>query len=582
MARIPGSIVRFGPYEVSWKARELRKYGLKVKLQQKPLQILMLLLERAGEVVTREELREQLWGDEVFIDCECSLSAAINKLREALNDSPTKPRFVETLPRQGYRFIGTPVEVKTTSPPEGRPMLAVLPFENLSGDPSEDFFSDGLTEEMILQLGRLHPERLGVIARTSIMQYKGTNKNLEEIGRELGVGYVLEGSVRRAGGRVRITAQLVQVNDQTSLWAESYDRDLSDILALQSEVAQAVAREIKIKLTPQEQARLSAPITVTPAAYEAYLKGRYFGNKVTEDGYKKSLEYFKQAVHQDPYLALAHAGVADTYIFSADTGVDALPPQEAMPKAKAAATKALEIDPTLAAPHASLAMVAWRYHWDWKEAEREFRSAIQLNPNYPTAHLMYCWYLAAAGRLEEATAEIEWARGLDPLSLIISANVGWTLIIARRYERAIQQLRRGIELDPNFALAHHLLGRAYAQQAQFQEATAELQKAIDLSGGSPFMTAVLGNALALAGKRKEALNVLKKLQELSKQRFVSSFDRATVYVGLGQKDQVFFWLERAYEERTSYFAYLKVDPMLDSLHGDPRFADLIRRIGFPP
>ena len=574
-------VVRFGVFEVDLRTGELRRSGLKIRLQDQPFQILAMLLERPGEVVTREELGQRLWPADTFVDFDRGLNTSIKRLREALGDSADNPRFIETLPRRGYRFIAA---VEGASRPKllsGKILLIVLPFENLSGDPTQEYFSDGMTEEMITELARLNPEALGVIARTSAMQYKSTNKGIDQIGHELGVDYILEGSVRRAGNRVRISAQLIQASDQTHLWADSYDRDLEDILTLQGEVARAIAGEIRIKVTPREQTRLASPRPVNRESHEAYLKGRYYWNKFTEEGLRKGLEYFQQAIAIDPGYALAYAGLADSYTILG-SGYGYLPPNEAYPRAKVAAKKALEIDDTLPEAYTSLGAAKLFYDWDWRGAEQVLKRAIELNPSYCTAYELYGFFLQAMGRLNEALREVRRALELDPLSLISNTDVGLGFLLARQYDQAIEQCQKSLEMDPNFIVAHEYLGRAYLEKSMFEESIAEFQKAITLSGGKTRFKAFLGNAYAASQRRGEALKLLHELQEFPTQRYVSSYDIATIYIGLGEKERAFEWLGKAYEERSCFLLWLKVDPIFDTLRSDPRFQDLLRRMNIPP
>jgi TolB-like protein/Flp pilus assembly protein TadD len=437
------SVLRFEVFELDLKSQELRRSGLPVKLQPQPFKVLALLASRPNQVVTRDEIQQQIWDKDTFVDFQQGLNFCIKKIRTALADDSDKPRYIETLPRRGYRFIA-PVE--ETGP--RKVMLAVLPLENLSADPEQEYFSDGLTEEMIAQLGRLHPESLGVISRTSAMRYKGTDKGADEIGRELGVSYILEGTVRREASQVRITAQLIQVSDQTHLWAESYDRDVAAVFAVQSEVAQRIAHSLEVELLPAQVTRPASASSINPEAHEAYLKGRYNMNKRTPQGLQKGLRYFEQAVEKDPEYALAYAGVADTYILLGSTQYALLSPEEAMPRAKGAATKALEINDSLAEAHASLANVKLIYKWDWAGAEREFQRTLALHPGYSHAHHWYSLQLAATGRTEEGFSAIRRARRLDPLSPIINVTVGWHFYLARQYDRAVEDLRNTLEMEP--------------------------------------------------------------------------------------------------------------------------------------
>ncbi len=627
--------VCFGVFEVDLRSGELRKQGLKIKLQGQPIQILALLLERPGELVTREELREKLWPTDTFVDFEHGLNSAIKKLRAALGDSADNPRFVETLPRRGYRFLPSVKELGSSNgssshtlprwfsagltfqlgrlrfrvrvtvalaiiavlsvaayvgwqsfrppvqPLAGKIMLAVLPFDNLSGDPDQDYFSDGMTEEMITQLGRLNPERLGVIGRTSIARYKGTNKSIEEIGRELKVEYLLEGSVRRETDRARISVQLIQVSDQTQLWAANYDRALGGVLTLQTEVAEAVAREIQLKLTPQQQARLESTPWVNPEAHDAYLRGRFHWNIRTPESLQQSVDLFDQAIAEDSDYALAYAGLADAYGLLSSTPYDAVPPREGKPQAIAAARRALELDDSLAEAHTALARDKFTYEWDWGGAEREFRRAIELNPGYATARQWFAEYLWVRGRPEEALAHIQQALELDPYSLIMHLALGRHYYLTRQYNQAIGRFKETVRMNPNFFLVHFDLGFAYVQVGQYDEAISEFRRAIQLYPGSPVCIAGLGYAYAKAGQGHEARQSLAQLRQLSEQRYVPALYVAAIYAGLGETEEAFAWLERAYEERSNYLVYLNLEPPFESLRYDPRFTDLLSRMNFP-
>ena len=603
----------FGAYTLDLRSGELNKNGAKIKLPEQSFQILVELLRHPGEMVTRKQLEEKLWPDGTFVDFEHSLNAAVKRLREALHDSADNPRFVETIPRRGYRFI-YPVEGHEAkrrrwvwamalaalpgllvallalnvgglrdrlwpraSSPAGRVMLAVLPFDNLSGDPEQEYFSDGMTEEMIAQLGPLQPARLGVIARTSAMKYKNTDKGIGEIGQELGVDYILEGSVRREAERVRITAQLIQVSDQTQLWAESYERELAGVFAIQSDVAGRIARSLEVELLPAQQARLASASSVDPEAHEAYLKGRYYWNKRTEEGIKKSLDYFQQAIARDPDYALAYSGLADAY--SAGVAYGYLPGEESLPRMRAAALKAVELDDTLAEAHVSLSSISWE-KLDWLGVERELQHAIELNPNYATAHRWYSIHLAARGRHEQALVEAKKALELDPVSLPINVSVGVRFYYLRRYDQAIEQFNKTIELDPNYFHTYFWLGQVYGKNKMYDEAIAAHQKAFALSN-RPYEVAGLGFAYGAAGRRDEALNILEELEQLSKQKYVFPMSFAFVYIGLGEREQALDWLEKSFEENPGRLASISVDPWFDPLRSDPRFQSLLRRMNFP-
>jgi TolB-like protein/Tfp pilus assembly protein PilF len=458
-------------------------------------------------------------------------------------------------------------------------MLAVLPLQNLTGDPEQEYFADGLTEELIAQLGRLQPEHLGVIARTSVMGYKHTDKRLDQIGRELGVQYVLESSFRRSADRLRLTVQLVRVNDQTHLWAENYDRRVQDILAVQDDVTHAVAREIQLRLTTQEQADLARHRAMDPVAHESYLKGRYFWNKRTEPGFRKAIEYFQQAIAMDPDNAEAYAGLADAYLLLSGYGFE--PQREALPRAKAAATNAIAIDNRLAEAHTTLGLIALQHDWDWPAAEKHFGSALELNPNYSVAREMYAdGYLWSVGKIDEAIAELRRAHELDPLSLIIATDLAKHLCFAGQYDEGMETFRKVLEADPDFVQAHYYLSRSYALKGSYAEAIAEADK-IKPPDHMPFAVGQRGYIYALEGKRREALEVVKQLQRAASIRHIDPHYIADIYIGLRDKELAFAWLEKAYKEHSPGIIMLKVDPKYDPIRSDPRFADLMRRIHIP-
>jgi TolB-like protein/DNA-binding winged helix-turn-helix (wHTH) protein/Flp pilus assembly protein TadD len=634
----PYKRLRFGVFDMDLRTGELRKHGMQVRLQKQPFQVLAMLLEHAGEVITREELQKNLWPADTFVDFDHGLNKTINKIREALGDSAESPRFVETVARRGYRFLaevkdvgGGPVPgpthgtevlsgsqhsdlAKTAAQPATRKRLespltwrrlgaglavllvillasilylrnrpssalirslAVLPLESLSGDASQDYFADGMTDELITDLGQI--SALRVISRTSVMSYKRVRKPLPQIARELNVDGVVEGTVLRSGNQVRITAQLINASDDKHLWSHSYEGDFRDALALQNQVARSIAEEIRINVSPREQTELKSVKVVNPQAYESYLKGRFFWNKRTADGLKVAAAYFNEAVDEDPNYAQAYSGLADTYALLGDWQYEAMSPKEALPKAKTAAIKALELNNTLGEAHNSLAFCLDAFDWDFASAEKEFRRAIELNPSYATAHHWYAWHLSLLGRNSEAVSEMKKAKDLDPLSLIISADLAELLLIAHSYDESIQQSRRTIEMDANFALAHNQLAQAYIQKRMFGEAVAELQKAIKLSGGSPTFTANLARAYAAMGRRNEAIELLDDLRKHSGPGYSDASEIAAVYVALGDSDRAMTWLEKGFEERFNPSVLLR--PGFDPLRADPRFQNLLRRIG---
>jgi serine/threonine-protein kinase len=463
-----------------------------------------------------------------------------------------------------------------TGPPKIE-SIAVLPLENLSGDKEQEYFADGMTEELITKLATI--SALKVISRTSVMQYKGTKKPLPQIAKELNVDAVIEGSVLREGGQVRITAQLIRASTDTHLWAQSYDRDLRDVLALQTDVAAAVAREVRIKLTPQEQMGLASVRRVNPEAHDRYLKGRYHVGKWSKEGLDKGMEYFRQAIALDPTYAQAYAGLGYYYVTAADWF---MAPKDAYPKARAAAKKALELDETLPEAHALLGMIYFMDDWDWFAAAEEHKRAIELQPSYAFAHAQYSGCFAAMGRLAEAIAESKRAQELDPLSTEMNIYFCSDLYYARRYDEAIAQLRATLEMDPSSSFARMVLGRAYQQQGRFPEAIAELRKAREIEGASPEPVGMLARAYAASGRKEDANKLLGQLRDMSKRQYVSSYLIAVTYALLGEKDAAFERMEKAYDERAAGLAWLKVDPELDSLRSDPRFQNLLRRMNLPP
>ena len=578
--------LRFGVFELDLRAGELRRSGIKVKLQEQPFRILAMLLEQPGEVVTREELQAELWPGKTYGDFEHSINIAVKRLREALDDSAENPRFVETLPRHGYRFIAPLLGPDGETPAQPRVLpekvrLAILPLENLSGAPSEEYFVDGMTEELITQLGGLCPERLGVVARTTAMKYKEVRKGVDEIGRDLGVDYILEGTVRREENRVRVSAQLIQVRDQAHLWAASYDRELSGVLALQSEVARAIANEIQLKLTPQQDARLASARPVSAEAYEAYLRGRHYWNRRTPGDLEKAIQHFREATTLAPDYGPAYAGMSDAYTFLpavagrfATSPVVAASPNEIYSLARQAALRALEIDDTLAEAHTSLGAVKAYFDWDWCGAEAEFRRGIELSPHSSEAHRQYGWYLSVVGRHDRAIAEAELARELDPLSLNANNDLGVAYCFARLHDRAIEQLHKALELDPEFFRCHLFLAASYMAKRMYEEALAEFQAA-------RAVPEVMATGLALAGRKARARKAIAEATRTRGSNLHCVFV-AMALEALNERDRAFEWLEKAYHDRQWHMTWLKTFPPFDPLRSDPRFQELLRRTDFPP
>jgi TolB-like protein/DNA-binding winged helix-turn-helix (wHTH) protein/Flp pilus assembly protein TadD len=608
--------VRFGTtFEVNLRTGELRKSGVKIKLHGQPFEVLAMLLKRPGEMVTREELQQKLWVSDTFVDFEQGLNKAINKLREALGDDADNPRFIETLPRRGYRFVGPvtgkvpteqvgPVAQAGTwwkfagvaagvlllaglgvylmrSRPHIRPdtsgyvMLAVLPFQNLTGDPSQDYFSDGLTEEMIAQLGALSPDQLRVISRTTTMAYKHTSKSVQQIGSELGVGYVLESSVRRDRDQVRISVQLIRAHDQVHVWTRSYDRHISHSIELQEEVAKAVAEQIEVKLSSTYRGRTN-PHPLDAEANEAYLRGRYFWNQFTPEGYRKAITYFQQAIERDSNFAEAYSGLADSYNFLVVT--DSIPTSEGHPKALGAARRAVALGGNLAEPHTSLAVAMVRSEWDWNGAENELTRAITLNPSYSMAHRIYAAVLSENHRHREALQQINEAMRLDPLSLPNNAEVIRTLYYARNYDQAMEQGQKALQLDPNYARTNFWLGRVYSQKGMHREAITASEKVLETMPDSNLGLTEMAYTLAAGGRQPEARKILRRLEERSERAFVPAYNLAIIHIALNEEEVAMRYMQQASEHADWGLVVLAVEPRLDPLRRDPRFQEILTRL----
>ena len=587
----PG-VLRFGTFELDRARRELRKAGAPVKLQSQQIELLILLAGRPGEVVTREEIRRALWDDTTFVDFDQSINFCVNKVREALGDDSQKSQYVETVPRKGYRFIAPlmkaapdvvsrprmrwwmvaaaavvlaaiAVTAKMAAPrqPAAKPIesLAVLPLENLSHDPEQDYFADGMTEELITDLAKI--SALRVLSRTSVMQYKGTKKPVPEIAHALNVDAVLEGTVLRDRDRVRITAQLIAASPEKHLWADKYEGSLSEVLTLQDTVAQAVAREIQIKVTPQEKARLATPRAVKPEAYEAYLRGMYLNP--SEENLPKMRDYFQLAVEKDPGYTRAWDWLAGTYVMMRSYGV--LSPKEAYPHIRDSVEKARQADPSLIGPICGLAHLKQDYEWDWAGAEREYKRALELNPRDASAHMEYSGFLAEVGRTREAVAESRRARELAPRIYWPNMQLAWRLYLDRQYDQSELESRKLMEWEPGLPWTYTCPASVYLQTGRRQEAVAELRKAAALPSSGVYELMYLGHALAVTGARAEAREVLDNMLNLSKRRYVPPSFIAVVYVGLGERDHAFQWFEKAFEEHSMH-AWVLPDPRLDPIH----------------
>jgi TolB-like protein/DNA-binding winged helix-turn-helix (wHTH) protein len=616
-------VLQFGVFELDLQRAELRKQGVRIKLQEQPLKVLQLLLKNRGEIVTREVLRTAIWPSNTFVEFDHGLYSAMARLREALGDSSESPRFIATVARRGYRFIApvtSPGMVEVVSkptaikePPRSRKVvvsvlagllagalllgivlglnlansrdwlrrhsnpqvrsLAVLPLQNLSGDPAQEYFADGVTDELITELAELGTVR--VISRTSVMQYKGAQKSLRQIGSELGVDAVLEGSVLRSGQHVRITAQLIDAATDQHLWARTYDRELGDVLLMQSDMAGAIAEEIRAKIGGNVQPRVMQLSRVDPEEQDLYLRARYHLDKGSEEEINKGIEYFRQAVEHSPQDARNYAGLADAYLALSDYY---LSPAATLELGKQAAMKALQLDDNLAETHVSLGAIRFLYDWDWPQAEKEFAQAVRLNTNSSDAHLWRGVFLAQMGRSDEGISEIKLAESLDPLSLAVRVNAGWVYYVARRNEQAVQEWRKILDIDPHFTLTHTSIWIAYVKQAEM----GAVLSPSPVSEVDILQLAAITGRHAISGNRAEAERLLSRLDSISKRHYVCPYEMATAHAVLGNKDKALDWLSKGLKERSACMADVKVDPRLDSLRADARFNTFLKQVGFQP
>ena len=636
--------MRFGVFELDLVSEELFRRGIRVKIQGQPLQVLAVLLERPGEIITREELRKRVWDDDTFVDFDHSLNISINKLRDTLGDSAATPRFIETLPRRGYRFLAPvsaevpPGSSPTTPDPAGqlsaaseaslakpvlrvtpvneggsswlrpsiwiaiaggavllvffalwlwpqrdrfgtshrRPMLAVLPFDDLTGDPHNEYFVAGLHDELISQLGRLDASHLGVIARSSAVQYSNTRKSIDQIGRELHVDYILNGAVRQGAGHFRITAALIKVSDQDQLWVETYEPEMGEILSLQKDVAQKVSRALSMEFQPATEKKMREATTQNAGAYEAYLKGRFLWYQETHQSLQQSIAEYQRALALDPNYAAAYVGMADAYNVLGGYGFE--PPEEAFPKGKAAAARALELAPGLSDAYGSLAFAGYYYDWDWGKSEELFRKALALNPNNQVAHEFYSSFLHLRGRLEEAESENRAAQQLDPVSGWLHDDLGWMLLSQHKPEAAIVEFQRATDLLPNFPAGHLSLAVGYMRARQFDKALAEVRKADALGGEPTRVLEIMGSVQALSGDTAGAQATVDKLRTGAVAGRVSPYSVALIYTAMGKKSEALDWLERAYQEKDPWIVWIGVLTEWQSLRTEPRFLALLQKL----
>jgi TolB-like protein/DNA-binding winged helix-turn-helix (wHTH) protein/lipopolysaccharide biosynthesis regulator YciM len=600
---------------------ELRRGGRVERLEKLPMELLTLLAERRGQLVPRAEILERLWGKDVFVDADAAINTAVRKVRRALGDDPDAPRFLETVVGKGYRFVG-PITVipgarATPSAPAsavaskrlpgrwalgaaalavlivallaglgrfasrgGQAMesVAVLPFENTGGDPDAEYLSDGISESLINRLSRL--PHLKVIARASVFRYKGKHPDLPSVARELGVRAVVSGRVSQHGDGFSVSVDLIDARENKQLWGATYNRRSSDLVAAHEELAGEVAERLRLELTPSERTLLAKRDTADPEAYRLYLRGRYLSNERTEAALQKAIEYFQDAIARDPRYALAHSGLADVHCTMATSYNKRVAPREAYARARAAALRAVEIDAELSEAHASLGQILVQFDWDWAGAEREFRRALELNPSNGVAlHWRSHCYLALA-RFDESARDALRALDTDPVSVMLNIHLGEHHHLARQYDQAIEQHRRALELSPNHPNARPLLALVYEAKGMYAQAIAELEAAEPFWAGTSRVRGPLGRVYGLAGRRAEALHVVQELiRERAGPKYIAADDIAAVYIGLGETDRAFDWLQRACEERATALVNLKVEPAFDGLRGDRRFADLLRCLG---
>ena len=569
-------LLRFESFELDVRSRELRNGKQRIRLQEQPFEILRLMLERPGDVVTREELARRLWPQGTFVDFEHSLNAAVKRLRAALGDDADNPRFVETLPRRGYRFIASLATGATIAMPPVAPdykaRLAVLPFTNLSADPGQEYFSDGLTEEMILQLGRLGRGRIGVIARSSSGVFKGSGRRAREIGEILRADYLLEGSVRREADRVRISAQLIDASSESHLWTDVYERDLTDCLSVQTEVAARIARSLAVELLPEQPVQPSHDA----AAYQTYLKGRYYWNLPGDQGFEQAVVYFGQACASDPDFAAAHADLARTHTARAE--YYNLLPRMALETARPIAERALQLDPHLSHAHLAVANIRAMLDWDWQAAEASLRQAIALNPSSDGAHRWYGLLLAGLGRHAESIRESRTAREMDPLCLVQGTSAAWTFFMAADYQPAIDTCRHLMDMQPRFTPAWRVLGASLIQMGRAAEGIAELESAAANAPADPVLLAWLAHAKAARGECGVARTILEGIERIRPSHYVPSYHLALAHIALGDKEQAFALLDAACEERDPALINVAGDPRFDPVRDDPRFAALTARL----
>ena len=576
--------VRFGSFEVDLDGGQVVKHGIRIGVREQSFQVLALLLRRPGKIVTRDEIRQKLWHDGVFVDFDKSLNTAVARLRQALGDSADHPRFIETLPKRGYRFVA-PVSTTLEATPASLPnrgRLLVLPFINLNGDPEQDYFCDAITDEVITELAAIAPEDLAVIARTTAMHYKGSHKDVGRIGRELAIDYVLEGGVRASSGRIGINVQLIQVHDQAHVFAKKYETELRDVFEVESTIAQAVAARIGVNFSEDKghaggAARRTPKLAVDVAAYDAYMRGRSLLGSWTAEGLARAKQFFEIAISREQQFALAHDGLAETYAWLGFNGF--IRPKDGFSAAVFSALRAIEIDPGLAQTHALLGMLRSQLDYNWAEVDREMALALELDPGSPVVRFRYAASgLLPHGRMDEAIAEVQRALESDPLSLFMRAWLAQYFILMRQYDRTIEECQKIISLDPGYFFSYLALGEVLCERGLYSDAISQLRKAAGRSGNAPLVLGYLGMALARSGDFVSARSVLADLYDAASQLYIPPTSLGTIHLGLGEIDKVFTCLERAIDDRDPIIIPIKTDPSLDPLRADPRFAALLRKM----
>ncbi len=584
-------VIRFGPFELDVRAAELNKNGRKLLLQEQPFQILLMLLEKPGDVVLREEIRQRLWPNGTYVQFAPSINTAMQRLREALGDTANRPRYVETVSRRGYRLLGkveisdnnTALRAGETNVKRSLPTsvlrskvlgsIAVLPLENTIEDPDGDYLSDGITENIINSLSKL--TGLRVTPRSTVFRYRKKATNPQAVGRELEVEAVLAGRVTQRDGALLVSVELIDVTHGAQLWGERYNRSLSDLYEVEEEIAKKISESLRVQLNGKESASGTKRFTENSEAYQSYLRGRYCWNRRTPQDIRKGYRYFQQAIENDAGYALAYSGLADCYSHLCSLG--AIAPKEAWARAKASAAAAVALDPDLSEAHTSMAFVRAFADWDWEHSDQEFEYALELDAKYWLAPYWYAMTLVARGRYEEADRWIAKAFELEPLSPVVAHGEAYNFLMSRRYTDAIQVCLKAIDIVPDYPLLRMHLGQAYEQESRYEEATAQFEKAVQLLDGEALAAGPLAHVYASGRHPQKAREILQNLVEQAEMRHVDKYSVGLVYIALGMQEAALDWFERAAQERCPWFSFVAMgDPRLDRLRSDPRFDALLR------